>query len=226
MKIFAVIPAYNEESKIYNVLEEVKKYVDKVVVVDDGSMDRTYQCACNSINVDVLRHIINRGQGAALKTGNEYALSQGADIILHFDSDGQFLAEEIPEMLKPVAAGEVEVILGSRFLSKKSNVPLTRKFVLKGGIFFNWFLTGLKLTDAHNGFRVLSKQAAEKINITQDRMAHSSEIVAEIARHELSYKELPVTVKYTDYSKGKGQSSLNAFKIVFDLFFKKLIRSK
>jgi glycosyltransferase involved in cell wall biosynthesis len=203
MRVFIIIPAYNEEKVIRETVREVKKYVDEVVVVDDGSNDGTAEKARGEGAV-VIEHIINRGQGAALKTGFEYALEQGADVVVSFDADGQHNTSEISEMLKPVLSGEVDVSLGSRFL-KKSKIPITKKIVLKLGTLFTRLITNLKITDSHNGFRAFNRSALSKINITQDRMAHASQILEEIARLNLRYKEVPVTINYTEYSMAKGQ---------------------
>ncbi|MDD4994876.1 MAG: glycosyltransferase family 2 protein [Patescibacteria group bacterium] len=223
MKIVAVIPAYNEEASITKVIEDIKPHIDAAVVVDDGSTDATAEVA-RTAGAVVLRHVINRGQGAALATGTEFTLrSLGADIIVHYDADGQHLAEEIDEMVKPIILGGADVALGSRFLGKKSNVPALRQLVLMGGIIFTRLTSGLRVTDTHNGFRALSREAAEKIKITQDRMAHASEILDEIGRNKLRYVEVPVTVKYTPESLAKGQRSLGSLKIVWDYLLNKFL---
>ncbi|MEM4711038.1 MAG: glycosyltransferase family 2 protein [Candidatus Woesearchaeota archaeon] len=241
MKIFIVIAAYNEEKSIKKVLsnfKKLKKYIIKdknnniinteynIVIVDDGSRDKTYESAKNfskELNLTVLKHIINRGQGAALKTGIDYALNKNADIIITFDADGQHRIEDIPQMIKPIINRECEVTLGSRFL-KKTNMPLFRKITLKTAILVMWIFYGVKMTDAHNGFRAFSREAAKKINITSDRMEHASEIIEEIKRKKIEYKEIPVTILYTDYSLKKGHGGLRqALKVLFRMLFRKMI---
>jgi len=219
--IVVVIAAYNEEKKIKTVVDSVAKYVDLVVVVDDGSKDKTFEMVNNKKAV-VLRHCINLGQGAALQTGFEYVKKMSPKVVVTYDADGQFLAEEIPSMVKPILEKKVDVVLGSRFLGKTINMSPVRKYMLKLGILFTWVFSEIKLTDTHNGFRALSKKALESIKITQNRMAHASEIIDEIKRNNLSYLEMPVTVKYDDYSKQKGQSSLNSVKIFLELISKEL----
>ncbi len=222
--VWVVIAAYNEGKKIASVVSGLKDGGwNNIVVVDDGSKDNTKEQA-EKFTSHVLRHVINRGQGAALKTGIDYALMQGAEVIVTFDADGQHRVEDIPSMIAPVMNNEVEVALGSRFLENKSNVPFVRKLFLKGGIFMIWLLYGVKLTDAHNGFRALSRKAAELIEIKADRMAHASEIIDEIKKKNLSYKEIPVIIKYTEYSKARGQSSLNAFMILYKMILHKFFR--
>lgn len=222
-KIVIVIPAYNEEKLVKSVVVDVRKFTHWVIVVDDGSTDQTYEKA-KEAGAIVLRHVINRGQGAALKTGIDFAQLLNADIIVTFDADGQHLASDIPRMIQPILDGKADLVLGSRFLNESSNAPWLRKCVLKMSIIFTFLFYRLKLTDSHNGFRAFSREAAQKIDILQDRMAHASEIVGEIIKHQLSYCEIPVTIKYTEYSIKKGQSVLDAWKILMDLAIGRLMK--
>ncbi len=226
--IFVIVPAYNEEKSIGRVLrgffetqfkdESLKNM--KVVVVDDGSVDNTVQIASQA-GATVLRHEINRGQGAALQTGNQYALEQGASIVVHFDADGQFNPVDIESGLMTMKNKGVDVVLGSRFLDNRSKMPWSKKYLLLPiSRFVNRLLTGLKLTDAHNGFRILSRKALQKINISQDRMAHNSEIVKQIKQHNLLFAEHPVEVVYTEYGQGVG----GGLKILQDLLAAKFLR--
>lgn len=216
MKVIAVIPAYNEQQMIKDVIASIRPHVDEVVVVDDGSLDNTYHEAL-SAGAKVARHLINRGQGAALQTGMSIALLRDADIIVHFDSDGQHPSHQIKEIVEPLLNDEADIVVGSRFLDTTSNVPFLRKIILKLGALFTRIMSGLKITDSHNGFRALNRKSAEKIVLRQDRMAHASELLQLVARHNLRFREIPVTITYSEYSKAKGQSSMNAFKIIIDL---------
>lgn len=216
-----IIAAFREETVIGDVVRGVKALYPNVVVVDDASGDKTGSRA-EEAGAIVLTHLINRGQGAALKTGIDYALSKGAEILVTFDADGQHHVEDIAPMITPIENGEVEVVLGSRFLRDGSNIPPLRRIVLKAGIIFTNILSGLRVTDTHNGFRALSRTAAKKIRIVQDRMEHASEILDEIKRRHLTYTEVPVTITYSYYSKGKGQSSLAMFKIAMKYIAHKL----
>src|SRR3989339_956338 len=165
MKIFCVIPAYNEEKSIVNVINSVKPCVDSIVVVNDGSKDATARLASET-GVTVLHHLTNRGQGSALQTGNEYSLAQGADVIVHFDADGQFIAREIEDMVRPIKNNEADIVFGSRFLNNKSKLPwLKRYFFQPVGRIVNKALMGVTLSDFQNGFRVLSRKAVEMIVI-------------------------------------------------------------
>jgi glycosyltransferase involved in cell wall biosynthesis len=221
MKVFIVIPAYNEENSIVKVLADLQAHnFTHIVVVNDGSEDKT-TLAVQQTAATLLVHGINRGMGAALETGNQYALSKGAEIIVHFDADGQMQAKDINSLITPILKNEVDVCLGSRFLSKNDEMPWSKKYVIHPiSRVINYLFTRVWLTDAHNGFRALSRQAASKIYISQDRMAHNTEIVEKIRKFNLRYCEVPVTIKYFEY----GQSLAGGFKVLKDLILRKLIR--
>jgi len=219
MKTFCVIPAYNEAETIAKIVGEVKPLVDQIVVVDDGSSDNTGKLA-KAQSVKVLSHFINRGQGASLETGNQYALRAGADIIVHFDADGQFLAEEIKDIISPIIKGEADIVFGSRFLGKKSNMPPFKKYVIIPlAHLVNKIFTGSNLTDPQNGFRALSRKAASQIKIEQDGMAHNTEIISKAFASGLKIKEVPVTVIYHNF----GQRFSGGLKIIKDLILARLI---
>jgi glycosyltransferase involved in cell wall biosynthesis len=223
-KIFIVIAAYNEESAISDVVRGLKRegYPD-IVVVDDGSKDDTYNKA-EKAGAIVLKHVINRGQGAALRTGMEYSLKKGAEIIVHFDADGQHNPKEVRDIIRPIIDGEADVSLGSRFLNKKSNVPLIKRIVLKIGVVFTYLFSGIWLTDTHNGFRAFSRDAAKRVEIKQDKMEHASEIIDQIKLKKIRYKEVPVTIIYTKHSIEKGQSPFNSIRIAARLIWTKFLR--
>jgi len=219
-KIFCIIPAYNEEKTIGEVIRRAKPSVSEIVVVDDCSFDRTFEIARGE-GVSVLRHIINRGQGAALQTGIDYALENGADILVHFDADGQFKPEEISEIIAPILAGEAEVVLGSRFLEKKSEIPKLKKHIIMPvARLVNEIFLGISLTDPQSGFRAFTSSAAGKIRIEQDRMAHCSEILSKIFEKKLRVKEVPISVIYHDF----GQKLGGGIKIIKELFIGSLIK--
>lgn len=218
--VFIVIPSYNEEKNIVRVISGLFLHGFKnIAVVDDGSTDQTYEVA-KQAGIYVLKHKINRGQGAALQTGDEFAVSRGADIVVHFDADGQFNPVDIKPAIEIMEKNKVDVIFGSRFLDNRSKMPWSKKnIIFPVARFINKFFTGVKLSDVHNGFRVLSKKALEKINITQDRMAHNSEIVKEIRKFGLTFMESPVQVTYAGY----GQGLSGGVKILWDLFKGRLL---
>src|SRR5262249_25034634 len=164
--LWVVVAAYNEEPRLAATLAGLRgRGYDNVVVVDDGSRDHTREVALAS-GAWVLRHLLNLGQGAALQTGIRFALDRGAGTVVTFDADGQHDPDQIPALAAPVRDGTADIALGSRFLGQAENIPFTRKLVLKGGVLFTRLFSGIKVTDTHNGFRALSRAAAEKIVIT------------------------------------------------------------
>ena len=218
--VWVVIPAYNEAEMLGKVLTELAEHNRsyKIVVVDDGSTDRTAAIAAG-LPVYLLCHPINLGQGAALATGIEYALKQKADIVVTFDADGQMSPEDIDKLVSEVSKDGVDVALGTRFLtSSPIGMSKVKKIGLKLATLLTKITTGLSVTDTHNGIRAFKADALRKITITQNQMAHASEIISEIAHNKLSWREVPVTIRYTRYSKAKGQSIFNSINILFELF--------
>lgn len=223
LKIFIVIAAYNEEERIKKVLSNLKKQKYKnIVVVDDGSSDKTYEIAKKE-RVYVLKHITNRGQGAALKTGIDFALLNKADIIVTFDADGQFLVKEIKKVISPILKNKADISLGSRFLGKAVNMPFLKQVVLKLGVFVVLILYRIKITDSQSGFRAMSRNAATKIDLTADRMEHAGEFFHEIKRNNLKYKEVPITVIYDKYSLKKGQDWIHSIDLGIKMVVKRLL---
>ncbi len=222
-RIHVVVPAFNEAATIGPVVREIRARYPAVVVVDDGSSDGTAGEA-RSAGATVLRHAVNRGQGAALQTGIEYALAQGAPLIVTFDGDGQHRAEDIPALVAPILAGEAEIVLGSRFLGSAEAMPRARRLVLRMAVLFTRLTSGLRVSDAHNGLRAFSRRAAQGIRITLDRMAHASELMDQIRRSGLPFVEVPVHLRYTAYSRAKGQRGSGAVGIALQYLLGRLRR--
>ena len=219
MKIVAVIPAFHEETRIGETVRGVAPFVDGVIIVDDGSKDATAEAARRTGAV-VLRHRINRGQGAALRTGTDAAILSGADVVLHIDADGQHDPASIPGVVAPIVDGKVDVVFGSRFLGTTEGMPMTRRWLLAAGRTFNAFAVGVprRVTDPQSGFRALTSKAAAAIPFRQNRMAHCSEILRLVTHSRLRWQEVPVRVRYTPESLKKGQKPWDAFRIAWHLF--------
>jgi polyprenyl-phospho-N-acetylgalactosaminyl synthase len=222
-RVFVVIAAYNEAATIRDVVKRVLVHYPCVVVVDDGSTDGTLRLL-QDLDIFRLRHVINRGQGASLQTGIRFALRQGADVIVTFDADGQHHEKDIPVLVDPILRNECDVCLGSRFLGVAHNMPFSRRLVLGGGIAFARIVSGVRVTDVHNGLRALSRTAAESLHIATDRMAHASEILDHLKRKKLRFKEVPVDIYYSRGTLEKGQSSWNALRIAFEVFYTKIAK--
>ena len=221
-KVYITIPLYNDSKMILKVIKSLNdKGYNNIVVVDDGSTDNGYELVKNNTNAIIVKHIINRGQGAALQTGMEIAINRGAKYIVHFDSDGQHDPKDIDHMLNTLIEGNYDIVLGSRFL-KKNNIPLKKRILLKGGILFTYLFSHIWLTDVHNGIRVMTIETAKKLNIQHDRFEHASEILDKIKILNLKYTEVPVTIKYTKYSMSKGQSISNSINIAYKLISSKI----
>lgn len=215
-----VIPLYNEESVIGGVIDDLHREFAHVVCVDDGSSDSSAAAAAAS-GAMLVHHPVNLGQGASLQTGIEYALSHSeCEYIVTFDADGQHRVSDAVDMLAVARNEGAAVVFGSRFLDDRTNPGWIKRIILKTAIWVTNMSTGLKLTDAHNGLRVIRRDAAERLNLKQDRMAHATEIVLQLGDTGLPWREHPVELLYTDYSKAKGQSVLNSVNILVDLIVK------
>jgi glycosyltransferase involved in cell wall biosynthesis len=215
---WVVIAAYNEGKVIRHVVSEVVAAGWNVVVVDDGSRDHTVSEAKLGGAI-VVRHAVNLGQGAALQTGIDYAIRRGADYIVTFDADGQHNCDDIPALL--AALDDADVALGSRFLGKAiEGATLGRKALLRTATLVSNSLSGMKLTDAHCGFRAFRAEVAPKLRIQQDRMAHASELLRKMHTSGVRVVEVPTTVRYTEHSMSKGQGGAQAVRILFDYFFR------
>ena len=219
MKLIVIIPAYNEEKTIKEVIKGLKeKGYNDIIVVDDGSPDKTFELASKE-KVKVYRHIINRGLGGALNTGITAALRENADFIVTFDADGQHDVDDIEKLVKALEEG-YDVAIGNRINEK---MPFVRKIGNIGLDFVTYMLFGIYVHDSQSGLRAFTREAAEKIEINTNRMEVSSEIITEIGRKNLKLKEVPIKTIYTKYSLSKGNSVWNGFKIALKLLLKRIM---
>lgn len=217
-KIYVVVPAYNESSVIQGVITEIQSAGYKnIIVVDDGSTDETHKNASKKIDVISLKHFINRGKGAAVKTGVEAAKILDADIVITIDGDGQHNPDDIQIMLEKINCG-FDVVLGTRLLKPKG-MPQYKIIANYIGNFFTWIIYGLYVTDSQSGFRAYSKKAINLIDTQTDRYEYDSEIIKEIKRNSLKYTEVPIEVRYTDYSMNKinKQGFINGIKTLLKM---------
>ncbi|HEX2704477.1 MAG TPA: glycosyltransferase family 2 protein [Candidatus Lustribacter sp.] len=220
--VWVVLAVFNEASVVGDVVRGLRVAFPHVVCVDDGSADDSAGHASRAGAV-VVRHPVNLGQGAALQTGFEYALRDpGMRYVVTYDADGQHQVDDVRLMLDRIRAGDVDVVFGSRFLDERTSPSLVRALVLRAAVAYTNLTTHTKLSDAHNGLRVLSRDVVARLQITQNRMAHATELVGQVGAMTLAgrpvrYAEAPVHILYTEYSSEKGQSLWNAINILVDL---------
>jgi polyprenyl-phospho-N-acetylgalactosaminyl synthase len=221
--IWLVIAAYNEAAVIAQVVADLFWRDYTVVVVDDGSTDETGPKAYSAGAV-VVTHPINLGQGAALQTGIKFALKHGATYIVTFDADGQHRTSDVEGLIEALKTDNVDFALGSRFLGSAVAMPLSRRLLLRAATLFTRLTTGMRVSDTHNGLRAMTRRGASRIALRQNRMAHASELLEQIARSGLGYVEVPVTIEYSRYSLAKGQRLADSLRILLDLFAERLHR--
>jgi glycosyltransferase involved in cell wall biosynthesis len=223
-RVVVVIPAYNEEQTIVDVIRGLKQRgFTTLIVVDDGSIDRTGELALREGSIR-LRHILNRGLGGALGTGISAALRLGAEVIVTFDADGQHDPNDIRRLLDPIEAGEAEVVIGSRMLDPRG-MPYRRRLANWTANVVTYLLFGGWTTDSQSGLRAFSSRAAAQMQIITPGMEVSSELIAETVRNRLKWKEVPVKVIYTDYSLSKGQSFIVGLRTLMKLILARVQRS-
>lgn len=218
------MPVYNEAEVIGTVIKGVLERCPTVVCVNDGSTDAS---AAEIVKAGgyLVDHPINMGQGAALQTGIEFARAMPhIQRFVTFDADGQHLVEDAARMVEMLEGGDLDIVLGSRFLGETIGASGAKKVLLKAAVKFSNITSGIRLTDAHNGLRAFNRHVAETIEITAPDMTHASEIIELIAANSYRYQEVPVTIRYTDYSTSKGQASVNAINIAVDTLLRRVTR--
>jgi glycosyltransferase involved in cell wall biosynthesis len=215
-----VIPVYNEAPVIKDVVAEVRSRFPFVVCVDDGSNDGSAEAIAES-GAWLVQHPINLGQGAALRTGMEFALAfENIKYLVTFDADGQHQIDDVAPMIGLLEQGHAQIVFGSRFLDRRSNVGAAKRVVLSAAVAYTRMTTGLALTDTHNGLRSFTREVAAALDLQMNGMAHASELLHLVAEKGFSYREVPVHIRYTEYSRAKGQPLINGVNIIFDLLFR------
>jgi glycosyltransferase involved in cell wall biosynthesis len=222
-QIWVIIPAFNEGTRILRVLDELTATARNVVVVDDGSNDDTGLTVLTR-PVWLVTHPVNLGQGAAIQTGIDFALARGAAYLVTFDADGQHRPEDIPILLSSLQEKQADFALGSRFLGSTEGMPISRRMMLKLAILFTRLLSGVKLTDAHNGLRAMTRRGAASLQIHHNRMEHASEIIDQIKRSSLKYIEVPVQIRYTADTLAKGQRMSDAIGLGVRILLRRVVR--
>lgn len=218
--VCVVVPVFNEEPVVCDVILELRSHYPVVVCVDDASTDGSAEELVGT-GAAVVHHPFNLGQGASLRTGIEYGLRfSEARYFVTFDADGQHDVADIAAMLDLLDADAAQIVFGSRFLDDRTTLTRSKRLVLATAVRYTRASTGLSLSDTHNGLRAFTRDVAEELDLTMNGMAHASELLAIVAAKKFRYAEVPVHIRYTDYSKGKGQPLLNSVNILFDMIFR------
>lgn len=219
-RTWVAIPMFNEAEVIGTVIDEVIRVFPYVVCIDDGSSDGSVEAA-RLAGAHVVRHPVNLGQGASLQTAFEFVLRDPKMTeVVTYDADGQHQLQDAVGMVEMLRANGLDVVLGSRFLDDRTTLSAPKRFVLRAAALFTRVTTGMALTDAHNGLRVIDRGLLQKIHLRQNRMAHASELIDQLSEYKAKWAEYPTHIVYTEYSKSKGQSLLNSINILVELLFR------
>jgi glycosyltransferase involved in cell wall biosynthesis len=223
-KQIIVIPAYNEEATVAQVVREAVRVADVVVVVDDGSRDRTSALA-GEAGAIVVRHAVNRGLGGALGTGIAAAVKLGADAVVTMDADGQHRASDAARVFERIGQGDVDFVIGSRMIGgeERGKMPIHRVLFNAVGNTLTYLLFGVWVTDSQSGLRGLSRRAAQTIDLRTNGMEVSSEFIKEVREKRWSLAEISIPAIYTEYSMSKGQNLLVGIKTAAKLIIRRFI---
>lgn len=222
MKVIAVIPAFNEGTRVANVVRDAKRYVNTVIVVDDGSSDQTADIA-EKAGALVLRHVENCGAGAATMTGIRAARRLGAESLITIDADEQHDPADIPELLRPIAEKKADIVFANRF-GQRNRIPVIRRFFNSIGNFITFFATGKWVHDSQCGYKALGPQAINDIDIRMSGYEFCSEIVRESAHRHWRIAQVPVKVVYSEYTLAKGQSYAGGVRTAFKILLRSFLR--
>jgi len=221
MQTFIVIPAYNEENRISQVIEQLLDFDYKIVIVDDNSQDKTSEII-KKYPVFHAKHSANLGQGAALRTGTEIALQNNADIIVHFDADGQHRVDDLENIIQTLKKTNLDLVLGSRFMEIESEIPKKKQIILSLAKFFTNKLLKLNFTDPQSGLRGFKSHVFKKINWQNDDYMHCTEILGLIKKNKVHYQEIPIKINYNEHSvskKVKPRMSMGLKILFYKLFY-------
>lgn len=225
--IAIVIPIYNEGAVVKDVIEnlKIKRPNDIIIAVNDGSFDDSLDVLLSTKGIYVLSHDINLGQGAALQTGIAMARKLVCEYVVTFDSDGQHSADDIQPFFEEIESKNLDIVMGSRFLEgSTSNVSTFKKYFLKLSTIFTYIVSGIKLSDSHNGFRIINIKNNPTFELRHNGMSHASEIVDLVKILKMKYAEKPCKIIYSDYSMAKGQSIWNSINIVLEIFIQRITK--
>ena len=221
---WVIVRCHNEAEVVASVIRELRADFPNVVGVDDGSTDGS-GTLMRAAGARVVRHSVNLGAGAALQTGIDYVLlDPAATYLVCFDADGQHRVSDAVEMVERARSESFDLLVGSRFLGTASTgMPFVRKVVLRAGRIFERATTGIALSDAHNGLRVLSRRFASGLSLTSSDMSYATELLEAVAVSHARYGEHPVEIRYSAYSLAKGERSINSVNIAFDVLVRALL---
>lgn len=229
-----LIRAYNESQVIWPVIDEILNYwFNKILLINDWSTDSTRQIildkqiAYKDKLIILLNHLINRGGWAANKTWFDFIKRHGDLLnikrLVTYDADGQMNISDMDSFISTINSWDFDILLWSRFISwgKALNIPFFRRVILWGAKVITFVFGGVWISDPHNGYRVISFESMKKMDIKSDGMTYASEIIEEIKNNKLKYTQVPVNIKYTEYSLSKGQKNSNAIRILLEIIYKK-----
>jgi glycosyltransferase involved in cell wall biosynthesis len=221
-RVFAVIPAYNEEGRVTQVVRDVLKFVEEVIVVDDGSTDQTASVA-EDVGAMVIRHVENCGAGAATMTGIEAARRMGADVLVTLDADEQHSPEDIPALLRPIENDQADIVFANRF-GQRNRIPFIRRLFNGIGNIITFGVTGKWVADSQCGFKVFGPKALKQVDLKMSGFEFCSEIVRESAQHKWRTAQIPTKVIYSEYTLAKGQSFANGVKTALKILLRSFLR--
>ena len=215
--VYVIVPAFNEQNVIKDIINNLLKDFSNVIVINDGSNDKTLE-TINDLDIKILNHEINLGVGAAVQTGFDYVSNiPDAKAVITFDADGQHLVDDAVAMAKEIMICDEGIIFGTRFPKHSKNIPMVKRIVLKLIAKITDLVTGVSLSDAHNGLKAYKVSIIKELELQFSSYSYESELITQVAKKKIDYKEMPTDIKYTSYSIKKGQKLLNGLLIIEDL---------